>query len=167
MRRLVRGKIIIPFVVLTSIYWLAAWYVPRARIADVVNGMTVAFALAVVVAYIEAFWQALKMPRDRFGRIHHLLIGIVLAWSATLVTRLWSFLYLNTGKPEWMNNHPIAFYFYFVLCLAAALHLSAPADAEKVNAVGFSRTATKHIIVAFFAGAMLSALIIKMGLHVL
>lgn len=162
MRRLASSRVIIPAIVLSIFYWLVSWFVPRQAMADAINGMLIAFSFTVVMAYAAGAWEAVRSRE--FGRLQHLMIGIVLAWFVTLVIRIWGFLFVNLGRPEWMVNHPLVFYFYFLLCMAAVLHLTAPtdADASKVaSKLGFTRQAAKLLAFGLILGSFISFIIIK------
>lgn len=127
MKLLIRSRVfwvgwLVPFVA----YWTAAYFVPNKLLIETLNVMVLTIATAVLIAYTPSLWWALRKENEQVSRLQFLLIGIWLTWWATTFWRMWSLLWLLSGREEWMIQNDVVGFFLFSVFCGGCFHLLSP-----------------------------------------
>ena len=86
--------------------------------------INISLAVAVCIAYGREGWDAVRSPAPT--RADRLALGICVAWFSNAGQRVISLGYrLSDNDPAWLQSSAVNF-FFFLTCLAATLHLTAP-----------------------------------------
>ena len=115
---------------LIVLFWMVAYLSSFMPLNLLVSSLNLTLAIAVTLAYGREALDALAAKAPTRG--HILGLGICIAWLATVGIRTTSVLYRLAGSdPAWLDSDVVTFMF-FLSCLAAVLHLTAPHDLKAV-----------------------------------
>jgi len=143
-------------------FWPIAWVLPRHNLFDLVNALTVAVAIGVLVAYAPAVRRSL-MRNDLSGS-HYLVLGIACTWAATSVRHVWNWAWRYMDKPDAMIDNPIVAFLIWVMFTGGALHLTAR-DAIDGHIPSRNWVWLGVVVAVALACAMLVALLLEPGLR--
>ncbi len=109
--------------------WHAAWgaaalVTDATPLIEVLNGLLLAVACGVCVAFFPTMWEALRARRPRADQI--LVAGIWWSWLAVVEQRVWSIAWRGLGTPMWLVNSDVTTHFVSVALLAGLMHLAGP-----------------------------------------
>lgn len=107
------------------IFIACAWILPNRILIETLRAMLLSISIAVVIAYAAPAVSAM-LDKRRPDLVAQLTLGIALGWAATAFQSTWSLIYRLAGQPLWMQNNDLNALIIWSLCLAAALHITAP-----------------------------------------
>lgn len=115
--------------VVAVVGWHAAWgavalATDAAGLIEVLNGLLLAVACGVCIAFFTNMWEALRAERPRSDQI--LVAGIWWSWLAIVEQRVWSMVWRGLGTPLWLANSDLTTHFVSVALLAGLMHLAGP-----------------------------------------
>jgi hypothetical protein len=96
---------------------------PRQFMFDIVNALTVAVGVGVLIAYLPGICRSLQ--ELRWDGTHYLVLGIFVTWSATALRHLWNWIWRFLGKPAEMIDHPIVAFLVWMTFMGGVLHMTA------------------------------------------
>ena len=126
--RLLTAPIFLAIVAWHLLWGSAALVIDPTPLIELMNGLVLAVACGVVVAYLPLMREAVFEPRPASAQI--LTAGIWLAWLAVLENRLWSIAWRSLGQPEWLLDTDFTTHFIALSMLAGLFHLAGP---EAIN----------------------------------
>lgn len=109
---------------LIAVFWLATAVLDFTLINIFTTTINISLAVAVFIAYAREGWDAVLTGAPT--RTDRLALGICVAWLSNAGQRIISLGYrLSDNDPAWLQTSYVNF-FFFLTCLAATLHLTAP-----------------------------------------
>lgn len=105
-------------------YWPVATALPYYERHIVLNALRLCVAAAVVVAYAPVWAEALLT--SRMDRVQQLSLGIGCTWMAVIGSGIWAGVWLLSGQPGWMLEHPINGFWHWLTVIGGILHVTAP-----------------------------------------
>jgi hypothetical protein len=106
-------------------FWLVAPFLPVDYVFILVNAMSLAVAIGIVVAYLPRTIEALVGPVRSLSGGDLLIIGIDIAWASNAAANMWAWAYRGLGKPDMMVDSMWRAWIVWILFLAGFLHLVA------------------------------------------
>lgn len=163
MRKTIEGLIARPrtffaVALLLGAYVAGALILPKLWLAEIVNGVIVTTWLAVIWAYGPTALEGVRNPA-RSTRQQYLALGLCAVAVCTEVFRIWSTVYLNVGRPAWMEQHWIPYASLYGFALAGVFILRAPA----VLPGNRTRRSWRFIAFALLGGAVLGIVLLNVG----
>jgi hypothetical protein len=131
---------------------------PKLWLAEVVNGILISVAIAILLAYGPIALDGIRKPQ-KSTRQQYLAIGICAIWTCVLMFRLWSEVYLNIGRPAWMEQHWFPYASLYMCALAGLFTLRAPATLPGNK----TRRSWRYIVSAVIGGVVLAAVLLMIG----
>ncbi len=98
-------------------------YLPPIYLFDLVNALTVAVGIGVLVAYGPGIFKSFQQPR--WDGSHYLVLGITATWTATAGRHLWNWAWRFMGKPPDMIDHWMVAFMVWLAFMGGVLHLTA------------------------------------------
>jgi hypothetical protein len=111
-------------VVVHAIYLLLVYFVDRADLITLMNGVMFSVAVAVVATFSRDTIRIIAT--GDVDREDYLLLGIIAAWASDVAVRFWTTLVRYLGRPEGFVDHPILALFLLWGIVGGVLHLTAP-----------------------------------------
>jgi hypothetical protein len=96
---------------------------PPNYLFDVVNALTVAVGVGVLIAYFPGICKSLREPK--WDGTHYLVMGIFVTWIATAVRHLWNWVWRFLGKPPDMIEHPFVAFLVWATFMGGIMHMTA------------------------------------------
>lgn len=124
LRRLATSRTLWVAIACIGSFWLVSAFLPFVTMMEFLNGVALAVAIAVTIAYAPVWVEALT--QDRPDRVGQLTLGIGCTWGAFILSRMWSISWRGSGQPDWMENSPVVGFFVYMTILGGILHLTAP-----------------------------------------
>lgn len=155
---LMRPKTFFAVVVLLGAYVLAVLTLPRLWVAEIVNGVLMSTSIAIIMAYGTVALDGIRSPRTS-TRQQYLAIGVCAVWVCILAFRVWSTIYLNVGRPAWMEQHWFPYATLYMCALAGVFTLRAPATLPGNR----TRRSWRYIAIAFGGGVIIAAALLTVG----
>jgi hypothetical protein len=157
-----RARIIGGVIVAWVLFWIVALTIPRRATLDIVNALTIAVGLGIIVAYSkDAFislfhktWQTITP-----GRL--LVTGIFLAFIGSVFRNAWSWTWRSLDYPDWMRDHPILSFSLFVIVTGGCFHLLANSSTDD----GVPKKAWLRLGRTVAIGVALGILVVYLGRH--
>jgi hypothetical protein len=106
-----------------TIGFLPLIFMPRNYLFDLVNALTVAAGVGVLIAYFPGICKSMR--EERWDGNHYLVMGIFVTWLATAMRHLWNWIWRFIGKPPEMIDHQIVAFLVWMYFLGGIMHLSA------------------------------------------
>ena len=103
-------------------YWLIAVYLPYYYLIQLLNGAFLGVTSAILFGYGRHGFRMMFDQPDEGGQ---LVLGITIAWLATLCQRAWLMAWRAADEPSWMLNHPFWGFLFFLQIIGAMLHTTA------------------------------------------
>lgn len=157
-RGLLRPKTFCAVALLIGAYVAAALLLPKLWVAEIVNGVLIATSLAVLWAYGPISLDGIRNP-SKSTRQQYLALGICAVWSCILAFRLWSTVYLNVGRPAWMEQHWFPYAALYMCAMAGVFTLRAPATLPGNR----TRRSWRFIALALIGGVILAIILLAVG----
>lgn len=129
-RGLTRREFYLPLVLLVGVFVFMTLLVPRETNSIVLNGTVLGVWVLIVRAYGPLFVKNLRSAT--VNREYHLIAGILMLWTAFAASRVWSTAYILSGRPEWMQSHWAAQFFFASAAVSGFWFLSVPSE-ERVR----------------------------------
>ncbi len=143
------GKLVLWALVMTAIYILASYFVPRTLLISVLNGMFLGVAGAVTIVYAPLVFFSLR--DNNFGRGVQLSVGIALLWLSLILSRAWAFYYRHLGSPAELLQSPVIGYFILLAFVAGCLFVTAPGYVPPIPATKIPFGGRNRILLLLFA----------------
>lgn len=153
-----RPKTFFAVVLLLGAYALAALVLPRLWVAEIVNGILMATSIAIIIAYGPTAMEGVRNPRLS-TRQQYLAIGVCSVWLCILAFRVWSTVYLNVGRPAWMEQHWFPYATLYMCALAGIFTLRAPATLPGNR----TRRSWTYIAIALGGGVIIATVLLTIG----
>jgi hypothetical protein len=106
-----------------TIGFLPLVFMPRNYLFDLVNGLTVAVGVGVMIAYFPGICKSMREPK--WDGTHYLVMGIFITWLATATRHLWNWVWRYIGKPPEMIDHQFVAFLVWMYFLGGVMHMSA------------------------------------------
>lgn len=117
-------------VILCSLFWVLASFLPNHTVLLVSNSLVLIGSIAVALVYMPVAWSTLT--QDKSDRLKHISLGIAYVWGFSALWKLWILIFLTSGQPyDWINNDIVGF-FQAGIFLGAIYHLTAPGTVDGV-----------------------------------
>jgi hypothetical protein len=107
-----------------GLYWTFAPFMDRADLFDLVNGLSVALGIGVIIAYCPGGWRSLKLKADDMTSGHYLVLGVITVCSAFTVHRVWQWVWRWYGEPKWMSSHLMVGWFLWIIASGYVVHIT-------------------------------------------
>lgn len=106
-RGVLRNRITIGFLVLSSLYWFASpWLEPEWRDYGILmlrSGIIAGSVLAAATYFLSALKS---VRRGEHSNVTEWLVGVVTFFAAVATGSIYSIIWIRLGRPEWMTAHP-------------------------------------------------------------
>ena len=157
-RGLLNPKTFCAIAILLGAYPIGVNFLPKLWMAEIVNGVLISTSAAVLFAYGPIALDGIRNPA-KSTRQQYLAIGICAVFVCTLMFRLWSTVYLNVGRPAWMEQHWFPYAALYLYALAGVFILRAPATLPGNR----TRRSWRYIGIALTGGVILAACLLAVG----
>jgi NO-binding membrane sensor protein with MHYT domain len=144
--------------VLLGAYVIGVFTLPKLWMAEIVNGVLVSTAIAILAAYGPVALDGIRNPA-KSTRQQYLALGICAVWACILGFRLWSTVYLNVGHPAWMEQHWLPYAMLYMCMLAGVFTLRAPATLPGNR----TKRSWRYIAIAMIGGIVLASILLAVG----
>jgi hypothetical protein len=116
-------------VALTAVFFLIAPFYPRSYVFDVVNALSIAACIGVLVMYYPSVSKKLGtwlwIFRNDLSGVHYFIIAVMGLLLYVTVRHVYNVTWRWLGKPEWMIDHLfVAFMIWWTFMIAVMALLS-------------------------------------------
>ena len=127
MGTIVKSKNLWALVGLSALFWgIAPWF-PRPYVFDVVNALSIAGAIGVIVMYYPSVAKTTGswawVFYNNLTGAHYFIIGLLGFVSYILARHLYNAIWRWLGKPDWMQDSLIVAFMVYGTAVIATMHL--------------------------------------------